>query len=105
MANMRAHLFADHQDFARRTVRLILVRQRGDGRDDVWMGGDEWRTIEEGTVTPEPPGVLLPVDAVDALREAIDHYEGKAGHAATEARVLREWLDVERARVDKALEG
>jgi hypothetical protein len=40
---------------------------------------------------------------MEAFVEAVDAYKGQPSHAKTEASVLREWLEVERARVDKVL--
>jgi hypothetical protein len=49
-------------------------------------------------------GLLLPAEAVEAIARAVQEFQGHTSHADTEARVLREWLTVERARVDRALE-
>ncbi len=102
---IRAYLARNYDDFLRKTVRLMIARRGAPGYEEVWMGGGIWRSIPEGTVTEEPPGVLLPLSAVDAIREAIEEFDGNKSHGATEAKVLREWLAVEQARVDKALEA
>jgi hypothetical protein len=61
-----------------------------------------WLPVEEGT-HPGPPSFTLPRDVMEAFVEAVDAYKGQPSHAKTEASVLREWLEVERARVDKVL--
>ena len=99
----RAHIVDTHEDWVRGTVRLLVVGQRGGGRSDVLMGDGTWQTVEDGTVTPEPPGVVLPRQAVSAVLDAIESWQGNTNHAATEVAVLREALEIERRRVDAVL--
>lgn len=100
---VRAQLSQSLDDFARRTVHLQMVRDRPDGQVDVWLGGDEWLTLGAAVVVDGPSGARLPLEAVAALREALDRFEGKTTDSATEAAVLREVLTVERERVNNLL--
>ena len=64
--------------------------------------GRTWITPQEGAVM-DGVGFAIPPEALEPLAQEIDRVLGHASHADTEARVLREWLDVERGRVDEAL--
>ena len=68
-----------------------------------YLAGDgSWQSLKEGTV---PAGFVLPHEAAGPLADALAAYQGKAGNAATEASVLREWLAVEMKRVNDTLES
>lgn len=86
------------------TVLLYVVRRVGYGepgvylsRDGQWIGG-----MQEGVALPEA-GLRMPVEVLPALAEALTRYDGTMLHGDTESRVLREWLDAERKRVDEVL--
>jgi len=80
-------------------LREGLDRRRWLRRDGSWQ--DE---VGEGTaVAQDDLGILLPAEAVEAIALAIDEWQGHTSHADTEARVLREWLTIERNRVDDVL--
>ena len=83
------------------TVRL-MVRQRQGNHTDYLCTDGTWKTAEDGT-SIEGAGIPLPRAAVEAIRKAISEWQGKAADAATESAVLREWLAVERGRVDLVL--
>jgi hypothetical protein len=89
----------DQDLFARSDVRLAI---RDEHRHAFLMPDGTWQTFEEG-VRVDEVGVVIPAEAVEALAVAIQEWQGHASHADTEARVLREWLAVERERVDRAL--
>lgn len=96
-AVIRARVHCGPNEWARNQVR-ILVQDEGryilqDGR---------WLTLPEGQAIPEDVGILLPARALDAIRAAILEHMGEASDAPTEVRVLREALEVERTRVDRA---
>lgn len=82
-------------------VRLLLVQDRGDGRTDVWLGGDTWQTVEQGVMFTDEMGVLLPTEAVRAIAEAAAENLGNELPSTAEVKVLREWLAKEQARVDE----
>ena len=84
-----------------RTVRLLLVDRSDFGTSSVMMPDGTWRAVVEGERLE--PGLLLPVESIEAIGEGIERWQGKANHAATESAVLREWLAVEQRRVDRAL--
>jgi len=88
-----------------RAVRLMVVE---DGVPGVTAGSvltedGTWRVPVEGTAMHDA-GIILPREALPAIEDAVERWQGKANHGATEAAVLREWLAVERGRVDKALD-
>jgi hypothetical protein len=88
-----------------RTAKLMLGRRWAGGADVLRITEDGllFTTVEEGMATPPDAGLDLPVEALNAIAKAIEAFQGDTGHAATEVRVLREWLTEERARVDKLI--
>jgi hypothetical protein len=90
--------------FSRDTVRLKVAVGRGYGRVSFLNSDGTWTEHDEGTA-PADMGIELPAGAIEAIAAAIEEYQGHASHADTEARVLREWLVVERGRVDRTLEA
>lgn len=96
-----AMIVREAQDWQMGTVRLLVRERRGLHMSYLQSDGT-WMTVEEGTRSTNA-GIALPAEAVDAIAEAVATFQGTANHAATEAAVLREWLAVERGRVDEAL--
>lgn len=86
--------------FARDVVTLAV---RDNDQRAYLMRDGNWMVVEEGTSSADM-GIVLPSGAIEAIAVAIAEYQGHTSHADTEARVLREWLAVERGRVDRALE-
>ena len=101
----RALLFRDPDSFSLGplgdTVRLYVVRNSV-GRVEYLCEDGTWVSSVGGT-RDEKAGIVLPAEAVEAIAKGIEQFQGHASHADTEARVLREWLAVEKARVDAAL--
>ena len=96
--------------FSSRTVRILMMEDFPTaGKMRTLFEDGTWREVEEEQpfVTSGNPGesegITLPVGAIDALLSAIEEWQGHKNHGDTEARVLREWLAVERARVDATL--
>ena len=102
MKRIEARFVVEPMNWARGTVRL-LVRDAHGSRESYLMENGLWTEADEGT-SPADMGLLLPAEAVEAIARAAQEFQGHTSHADTEARVLREWLVVERARVDRALE-
>jgi hypothetical protein len=99
-----AFIARESNDYARGTVRLLVWGPTGGGRASAYLRQDgTWRDVDEATTRDEDAGFLLPAEAVEAIASAIQEFQGHASHADTEARVLREWLTAERARVDQVL--
>lgn len=86
--------------FARNRVTLLI--RDGDQRAFL-MGDGTWVSVAEDVAAPADMGLILPAGSIEAIALAVAEYQGHTSHADTEARVLREWLAVERARVDGAL--
>lgn len=105
MPEFRATIIEDFQNWQLGTVRLIVSRDRHDGYCEVLQEDGSWLMIPDGTAPERPPGVVLPRQAVEGIAAAIERWQGNANHGATEAKVLREWLDAERRRVDHVLDG
>jgi hypothetical protein len=95
----RALVLRTWEDFARNTVRLLVQDSTGAvlQEDGTW-----YRSPDEATSNGKA-GVLLPMETVEAIAAAIAEFQGHTSHADTEARVLREWLAVERERVEQVL--
>ena len=100
--NIEARIVREPSDWARGTVRLLIREQHGD-RAAFLMINSTWQDVPEGQYPEGEVGLILPAGVVEALAEAIAEFQGHTSHADTEARVLREWLAAERARVDQVL--
>jgi hypothetical protein len=95
--------FLDEPTFANDRVRLI-VRDRTWGEVRFLATDGSWQPATPGeVVAPVRLGIDLPREAVEAIAEACEQFLGHSSHGATEARVLREALQVERDRVDRVL--
>jgi hypothetical protein len=97
-----AVVLRDGDGWSRDVVRLGVREKRGTTAAFLMPDGT-WHTAGEGE-TAGQHGLLLPTGSIEAIAEAIQEWQGHTSHADTEARVLREWLAVERARVDRSLE-
>jgi hypothetical protein len=98
MPDWRAALVADWpmrgtRLYAARTVGHDLVERLVDGK---WVVG-------QPDVAPEGEGLYIPEAALPAIFDAMSAYQGLATHQSTEAKILREWLEVEKGRVDRWL--
>lgn len=91
------------EDFSRRHARLLVGEERFDGGMRMLSQNGEWIDVDPGVTTPEEAGIWLPFEAIDAIYDAIKREKGLTTDAATEAKVLRESLEVERGRVDRIL--
>ena len=85
------------------TVDIFVVERDFPGAPSRILGADGVLRPLEGDVAPSEPTLRLPAGALEALMAAVDRMKGAPSHARTESAVLREWLAVERARVDEAL--
>ena len=102
MRGIEARIVSDPTNWAMNTVRLLVRDFHGD-RAAYLMEDGTWKEADEGT-SPDGMGLLLPAEAVESIARAVQEFQGHTSHSDTEARVLREWLAVERGRVDRALE-
>lgn len=102
--DFHARVLDDVGSWTRNTVLLAVRERRGMGaaylmRDGTWL---EF-TPEEGSALRTDIGIELPRGSIEAVALAIQEWQGHTSHADTEARVLREWLAVERERTDRTL--
>lgn len=88
------------RDLLRRTVRLVLWRDRRDGHVEVFCDDGTIQTIHESEAGPDNAGWQIPYEALPAFAEAL----GKYAPHRVEVERLEEALKVERARVDKVLD-
>lgn len=95
--NWQAYISPESSFF---TSRLVIGRYVGDRVEIV--NGDGTCSALEAAGAETVGGIVLPTDALDAVAEAIKKVRGDTNHEA-EARVLRDWLDSERGRVDDIL--
>lgn len=99
MKDFDAYIGRDADPFGG-VVRLYIV-DRLERR--TLLADGTWTTYPEGMKFADGAGLLLPAGAIEAIVVAIAEFQGHTSHADTEARVLREVLDVERRRVDLVL--
>lgn len=99
MRDYAARVFDDVRFFATDTVRLGIRSPE----NAYLMADGTWVQVADGS-TVENMGIVLPRGAIEAIATAIAEFQGHTSHADTEARVLREWLAIERDRVDAVLE-
>lgn len=85
----------------RLTTRIFMYRRTGvDGQNVVLVNGDGTGSeVQAGAELPEGAGITIPIEAWDALVE----YAAGQSHLGERAKVLREWMEYERGRVDSAL--
>jgi hypothetical protein len=88
-------------DFRMRGVRLYAEKIIGHDLAERLVDG-QW-VVGDPAAIPDTEGLLIPDLAVPAIFDAFAAYQGLATHQATEAKILREWLEVERGRVDRWL--
>lgn len=100
MREFEAAIVRDTGGFVRGTARLLIWRIPSAA---VLMPDGSWQTFSEMEAIPYDAGFTIPAGAIEAMAEAIQSFQGHASHADTEARVLREVLKVEQARVDRVL--
>jgi len=101
VSEYRAHVIDDARGWDMNVVRLLLWRRRGLDYEAVMPDGT-WQVVTEGSYI-DGEGIVIPRDSIESIVQAIEEWQGHTSHAETEARVLREWLAVERARVDRVL--
>lgn len=99
MNRWRAAIVREPEMFAQDTVRLLVADPSG----GVLTERGLWVRLPEGERAPDM-GLILPAEAIAVIGEAIHRFHGYTDRAA-EAAVLREWLAVERERVDRVLRG
>lgn len=98
MKDFEARLWDGPDSFSKNVVTLLVRDQRA-----YLMQDGSWQQVPEGK-SIEGAGIELPRGSIEAIAIAIQEWQGHTSHADTEARVLREWLAVERARVERALD-
>lgn len=87
------------EDFVQRRFRLYVARDAQPGFQSLLMGDGTWGDVEDGVTPSEEVGILLPLDAIDAVLDAFKRFKGDALDSNTEAKVLREWRQTESDRV------
>lgn len=102
MSGYEAWLYDEPKFFDRNVVTLAVREQRYGGTASYLLSNGTWQTVAEGEQIVDM-GIVLPRASIEAIAVAIQGWQGHTSHADTEARVLREWLAVERDRVDRAL--
>lgn len=106
MKRIQAAVIRDAGSFVRDEVRLLLLEDLVTRHRFLCSDGI-WREAEPGERPAMPEdvhvGIALPAAAVAEITAAIEEFQGTGTHAATAERILREALDVERARVDRVL--
>lgn len=83
--------------------RLHVYCPRGDNQLAILLEDGTWTTVDDGVVSPPMAGLVLPREALKAIALALTEHLGELLPSEGERRVLREWLEVERGRVDAQL--
>lgn len=99
-----AYIESNHR-YGSDSHRLVIGRRNEWNRTtDIFMSDGTWQSVPEMEIYPETPertvGIVLPMDGVKAIIEAVKEFTGPGLDTATEVKVLREWLTVEKARVE-----
>jgi len=82
----------------------LHVYRRWGSNVDIIQGDGTWVTVGEMQVAPENSGIEFPMYLLDEIFEAFMQYKGLKTHDPTEVKVLREWLTVEKARVEDMIQ-
>jgi len=104
----RAHIVGPggHLDPLGQTAIIVLYEQDPFSDSRRYLASDgTWKDWKPGEGLASDAGIPVPPGFIEPLAVAIQEHQGHTSHADTEARVLREWLAVERERVDNVLEG
>lgn len=81
---------------------LVMVWRDVGSCVEVLMSDGRREHIDHNVKAPDDAGVVLPFDALSALRDAIDERTGRRQSDAV-ADELRKAIEVERGRVDRVL--
>lgn len=101
----RAHIGESAEDWRLNTVRLLIVEEGPRGGRAVNEDG-QWVEVHEAELLPSNAGILLPKASIAAILEAFREWQGRPKvDSTTEAAVLREWLKVEKDRVDHLVDS
>lgn len=87
-------------------AQFEVAIKRGDySKQEYWdFRAGQWAPLEEGYVAfPGVHTLVLPAEAYPALVKTVEGLKDFPLDGKTEARVLREWLALETARVDRSL--
>lgn len=107
MSGWKVRLIEDPGMFMSDSIRLVVYENIGfdAGAQRILMADGSFKVFpNDGTqLDPGTYGIVLPKAAIEALAVGVQDWQGHTSHADTEARLLREFLAVESARVDKAL--
>ena len=103
----RAAIYDDgHIDPLSGSVKLMVWERRPYSPTVSFVAGPVIvKSFTEGEPVDPDAGWRLPREAILAIRDGINRWLGSAADGPTEVRVLREWLAVEKERVDNVLEG
>lgn len=83
-------------------VRLHVYRHVGRHEvEALTVGEPTWTRINPVEAASDQAGIVLPRGCLAAVDKEIRRYAGDLRDSESEARVLREWLAVERGRVDR----
>lgn len=88
------------EEFMKRHITLRLAAN-GSGSGHYLMPDGNFKTVNEGEIADD--GLVLPNSSARAILKAFQDYVGIVSPSSQENKVLREWLDLEKERVDKIL--
>lgn len=96
------HIQESPYDWRGSTVRVLIFREGAHGRYELLNRDGTATVVEPGTAPTDDAGFEIPRGALAAIGEACNRFMGELPSTA-EVRVLREWLTVEKGRVDSLL--
>lgn len=104
-----ARIIEEMADFQRDRIRLAIADELPDGTRRLLFSNGLWsEPVKPWEIVPTAHGVevgiTLPVATLEPIVQAIEEFRGAATHGPTAEKILRESLEVERRRVDAALE-
>ena len=80
--------------------RLHVWRRVSGDRVEVMMADGTWTTIDPMESIPLDSGIPIPGYVFDEIFDAFLKYKNFKTHEPTEVKVLREWLEEEKKRVN-----
>lgn len=96
-------VYISNQDNLRRFVKMFIGRTVGDGQDEYVTPSGVIHRVSEAVQPDDELAWIVPTDVLIPLHAALSEHIGNGIPSVGELKVLREWLDSERTRVDKLI--
>ena len=100
----RARILESPSNWYLNTIRLMLVNETINNGAEIVMADGTVKYFPDLSVLSDDMGIVIPKSAVNAILEAFAEWQGRSSDSKTEVAVLREWLAVEKDRVDHLID-